>query len=453
MAITTRTYDVRGGSGYWNSNDVLNTLQTAFADVGFHAAAQTGTILTFTNTAGTTIASEKGKRYLVTQSATSGSGVYAVFDIFRNANTGAVQTVTLVRGGKNYAATNTITIDGTAIGGVTGTDNITVTVSTVSGSQGSATTWFDVDTGSPASWAVLCVNNDETKKLGQTYYSFYIPPNTTALSSPVVLYISAGAHFNPSTNVFNGVAGLDYYSTNVPNNTTAYRWAQTIARANTNPLRLITYQSSVDPNFVVFQFADVTNYGDLYRNPLIFSKYNNAIQPWSLNDCYTAGVYELARNQVVNTFDCGVYSYIMTSTMPKRQGEYGYASGQGNVNVRFLAGYYESLTGKRFNSAATTAITSTYPTIYQRPQMDLAHSTLDYNPVVTGLPINNVMLPVPYYIPSDFGITEVIGTNTIAFNDLISVGATTKWKVIQFANNISAPTYNSSIAFVAKTVD
>lgn len=452
MAVTVRSYDVRGGAGFWNSDDVLTTLQTAFSDLGFHAAAQTGTILTFTNTAGTTVASAKGKRYLVSQFSTNGSGVYSTWDIFRNANTGAIQSVTLVRGGKNYAATNTILIKGSQIGGVDTTDDITITVSTISSSQGSTSTWFDIDSASPASWAVLCVNNDETKKMGQTYYSFYIAPNTTAVATPVTLFISAGPGFQSATNVFNGITNLDFI-TNTPNNTTTHRWSQVISKSNAQPLRLYTYQSGIDPNFVVFQFADVAVYGDLYRNPLIFSKYNTATQPWSLDDCYTAGIYEIVRNQTVNTYDCGIYSYLQTSTIPKRQGEFGYCAAQGTVNTKFLAGYYESVHGKRFNVPTATVLISQFPTIYQRSLADLAHTSLEYNPVITGIPINNVMVPVPYYMPADFGITEIIGTNNVGYNDEVSVGATTKWKVIQYANNLNVQTYNSSVCMVMKTVD
>lgn len=454
MAVTVRTYDVRGGVGFWNSDDVLTTLQTALADVGFHAAAQTGTILTFTNSAGTTIVSEKGKRYLVNQSSTSGTGVYCTFDIFRNAHTGAIASVTLVNGGKNYAASNTVTIQGSKIGGVNGTDDLVITVSTVSGSQGSATTWYDVDTAAPATWAVACVNMDETKKMGQTYYSFYIPGNTTSVAAPVTLYINNGPGFQSSTNVFNGVNGLDFFSANTVTSTTNHRWSQVISKSNANPLRLITYQSGVDTNFVVFQFADVTNYGDLYRNPFILSKYNSATQPWSLDDCFTGGIYEIIRNQAFNTFDAALSSIIYTNTMPKRQAEYGYAAiNSGTYGVRYNIGHWESLHGKRFGPGATTATLSQWPSIYQRSLMDLTHTTLEYNPVITGLPINNTFLPVPYFMPNDFGLTEVLGTNTVAFNDLISVGATTKWKVIQYANNISVATYNSSMAFVAKTVN
>lgn len=445
MAVTVRTYDI---SANWGPDTILDVLQTALADVGYHAAAQTGTILTFTNTSGTTIPSAAFKRYLVTQSATSGSGQYCTFDVLRS-NTGAVSAVTLVNGGQNYAGTNTITIAGADIGGTTPTDNITVTVSTVSGSQGTTSTWYDKDTATPYTWGVCCVNNDITKKMGQTYYSFHIP-SFTAPTQLITLYVRSGAGFQSTTNVFNGVSGLDYFSTNVPNSTTQQGFSQVIAKSNTSPLRLTTYQSGIDPSFVVFQFSDTVKYGDLYRYPFFLSKYNTATQPWSLDDCFTGGIYEISKSQVSSTVDANITTQVATAVMGKRQGEWGYGNLQGTyANFRGLIGYYESIHGKRYNTGANQL----YPGIYQRTTIDLTQTSLEYNPVITGIPICNVMVPVPYYIPADFGVTEIIGTNTISYTDLVSVGATTKWKVLQYANNLTLATYNSSIAFVAKTVD
>jgi hypothetical protein len=60
------------------------------------------------------------------------------------------------------------------------------------------------------------------------------------------------------------------------------------------------------------------------------------------------------------------------------------------------------------------------------------------------------MVPVPYYIPADFGITEVLGTNSVDYEDTITSGGNT-YRVIQYANNQALPTYNSSITFVAQT--
>jgi hypothetical protein len=460
MAITRREYNL---SAYWNSNNLLDVMQSALADVGFHAPTQTGSILTFTNTAGTVIAGQVGRRYLVKQSATNGSGLYATFDVLRNSTTGAVAAVTLVRGGKNYVANNTITIAGADIGGVTPTDNITVTVSTVSGAQGSTTTWFDKDTAAPYAWGVCCVDNNEAKKLGQTFYSFHVPANPTFNPS---IFIRAGAGFQSTTNVFLGVTALDWFSVNTPNNTTQQHFSQVIARSNSTPLRLVTYQSGVDSNFVVFQFSDVQKYGDVFRDPFILSKYNSATQPWDLDDCFTGGIYSLGKINQSSTSDCQVYSTIALAPLGKRQAEFGYASPtQGTYAVyRGLFGIYESVYGRRLSGLSLFA-----QGIYNRTLHDGNHDSLEYNPVITGIPICNAMVPVPLYMPADFGVTEVIGTNTIAHRDLIKVGSTTEWRVIQYANNqeavaipfatqvsVKLPSltpYMTSIAFVAKVTD
>lgn len=450
MAVTVRTYSVNSGNPFWNTNDVMDTLQTALSDVGYHSAAQTGTILTFTSSAGTTLAAQKGKRYLVRQFSTSGSGQYATFDIVRNVATGAIGTVTLVNGGIGYAGTNTLLIKGSTIGGVDTTDDVTITVSTVSGSQGSASTWYAKDSTTPYSWGVCCVTIDQTKKMGQTYYAFAMSALTAASVSPT-LYIRSGPGFQSTTNVFNGVSSLDFVTAATPNSTTQCHLAQVIATSTSTPLTLTTYQSGVDTDFVVFQFSETSTYGNLYRWPFILSNYNTATQPWSLDDCYTGGVYQINKTQASSGTDSAIFSMLSGTTMAKRQGEWGYLGGQGVYSAATgLAGNYESVFGNRFAATAS----KTLPVIYQRTKNDLIHTdAADYNPVITGIPINNLMVPCPYFLPNDFGITEVVGTNSIEYGDLVSVGATTKWKILQYASNQNAITNNSAIAFVAKTVN
>lgn len=444
MAITKREYDI---AAFWNSNTVLDVLQTALAEVGFHAPAQTGTILTFTNTAGTTLSGAIGRRFLVKQSATSGSGVNCTFDVLRN-STGAISTVTLVRGGKNYANTNTITIPGANIGGTTPTDNITITVSTVSGSQGSTTTYYDKDTATPYTFGVCCVNNDEAKKMGQTFYSFHIAADP---SLNPTLSIKSGAGFQSTTNVFTGVANLDFINSAPTNSSPVV--AQVFARSNTTPIRLITFQSAIDPNFVVFQFCDVLEYGDIFRDPFVLSKYNTATQPWDLDDCFTGAVYGISYSPSSNTVESNIGFSTTGLALPKRCGEWGYAGyAVGGTGARSITGIYESIFGRRL-LGGSTSITTSFPVIYQRTVMDLATSSLKYNPVITGIPIVHTMVPVPYFIPADFGITEVIGTNTISHKHVVAVGATQQWRVIQFGNNVNATTFNSAIAFVGKIVD
>jgi hypothetical protein len=442
MAVTVRNYTITGS---WNTSNVLTTLETALADVGYHAPVISGSVLTFTNTAGTTIATKKNERYLVKQSATSGVGRYSTWDISRS-NTGAVAAVTLVNGGENYLAANTITIAGADIGGTTPTDNITVTVSTVAAAQGSTTTYFDKDTASPFTWGVCCVNNDVTKELGQTFYAFSMAAIVTTANQPI-LYIRAGGGFQSTTNVFLGVASLDFVTANAVNSITQQNFSQVIATSNTVPLTLTTYQSGIDSNFVVFQFSESGRYGKIVRNPFFLSKYDQtATQPWDLDSCFTGGIYEIAKTMVANTSDAQIAIQTPTAPMAKRQGEWGYGALQGTfANGRFLIGLYESNWGKRYLGANTTV-----PSIYERTRNDLTQIGLEYNPVITNLPICNTMVPVPYYIPADFGITEVLGTNSVDYEDTITSGGNT-YRVIQYANNQALPTYNSSITFVAQT--
>lgn len=454
MAVTVRTYQVNSGLPLWNSNHVLDTLQTALADLGYHAGAQTGTILTFTNTVGTTIAAERGKRYLVKQFSTSGSGQYAVFDILRNSSTGAVGTVTLVNGGINYVNANTLLIKGSQIGGVDTTDDLTITVSTVSGSQGTTSTWYDADTASPYTWGVCCVNIDQTKRMGQTFYSFYMAPLTAPTQSPV-LYIRSYPSWQSTTNVCNGVSGLDFFSTNAPTTTTQQAFSQVIASSNAVPLTLKVYQSGIDNKFAVFQFSETSNYGALYRWPFFLSAYTaTATQPWSLDDCFTGGIYHIIKSQASSTYDANIAIQLAGATMGKRQGEWGYHGIQTTfAGLQSINGTYESIYGRRIVGTLTTNVPVNFPVIYQRTNNDLIHFGVEYNPVITGIPICHTMVPCPYFIPADFGITEIVGTNSLEYGDLVSVGATTKWTVLQFANNQSVATYNGAIAFVAKTVD
>ena len=279
--------------------------------------------------------------------------------------------------------------------------------------------------------------------MGQTYYSFYTPANPTI--NPT-LYIKSGAGFQSTTNVFTGVSTLDFIN-NAPTSSNAVL-SLVISKTNRTPIRLITYQSGIGSNFVVFQFSDVGKYGDVFRDPFVLSKYDTATQPWDLNDCFTGAVYNIGR-VAVSGLESLIQITSLLGNLPKRGGEWGY-TGWSTTAVRTITANYESVFGKR---RTTSTANTVYPVIYQRTILDLVHEPLEYNPVITGIPICHTMIPVPYYMPDDFGITEVVGTNTIAFRDIIDVGATTEWRVLQYGNNLSNVTYNSSMAFVAKITD
>ena len=88
-----------------------------------------GQITTFTNTTNT-IGSETFAAYTEVSGSSSASGSGATFTISRDGS-GGISSVTLVSDGNNYAVGETITILGSNVGGSDGSDDITITVQTV----------------------------------------------------------------------------------------------------------------------------------------------------------------------------------------------------------------------------------------------------------------------------------------------------------------------------------
>jgi hypothetical protein len=91
-----------------------------------------GIITSIGITSTTTLVGEANNSYSGV-SATGGSGIDADFSVFRNGS-GAVIEVNITSGGYDYNVGDILTIDGVDVGGSSGTDDITITVSTVVGS-------------------------------------------------------------------------------------------------------------------------------------------------------------------------------------------------------------------------------------------------------------------------------------------------------------------------------
>ena len=87
-----------------------------------------GKILTFTNSAGTTLLNRADRIYNGVDT-TSATGEGATFRVTRDSS-GVVDSVTVLEGGYGYAAGDLVTIPGNKIGGVIIADDITVTVGT-----------------------------------------------------------------------------------------------------------------------------------------------------------------------------------------------------------------------------------------------------------------------------------------------------------------------------------
>jgi hypothetical protein len=80
--------------------------------------------------AGTTLSGEANATYSGVASTSSGAGTGATFDVTRDGS-GDIATITAVTLGSGYTINEVLTIDGANIGGASGTDNVTLTLSAV----------------------------------------------------------------------------------------------------------------------------------------------------------------------------------------------------------------------------------------------------------------------------------------------------------------------------------
>lgn len=115
--------------------DVASAITISAQPANATAYTPAGSITNYTVSAGTTILGQANQTYTAV-SVDNGS---ATFTVVRGAN-GAVSSVSIVGVGFGYSANNTLTIDGADIGGVSTTDDLVVTVTTV----GTAAATFSV---------------------------------------------------------------------------------------------------------------------------------------------------------------------------------------------------------------------------------------------------------------------------------------------------------------------
>jgi hypothetical protein len=127
--------------------DVASAISISAQPANQSTYTPAGGILTFTEGAGTTLAGEADETYTAV-AVTGGTGNDdATFTVVRD-GTGAISSVTLVAAGSDYTAADTLTIDGADIGGVTTTDDLTITVDTVATAAATFTITAASDSGS-----------------------------------------------------------------------------------------------------------------------------------------------------------------------------------------------------------------------------------------------------------------------------------------------------------------
>ena len=318
--------------------------------------------------------------------------------------------------------------------GFQGTGNVTFKAS-----KDSSTPWFYYDNfTAPQSYAfgVIKIKNS-VDRLGSTFWAVYAGLQTT-YGQGLTFYMRPMTGFNPATASAQGVANLDWLTAAVT--TVASHHLQMIISSSWYvPMTLKVRQSAIDTNFATFSFYEDNN----NRNPFFMSKFNNSLQPWSLNDVFLGGVYEVFPTPVLNTNDVSI-NFRTRLSVPKRQAEAGY----GNYNLAALSytnTYFRSTTGNRI--VATPISSYDNLNLYSRQTGDIQTDVVTTTPVYKNVPICPSFVPVPYYLPADFVLIEIPWANP-AIRDTVTVSGSEIYTIIQLATN---PVSYTALALAART--
>jgi hypothetical protein len=363
-----------------------------------------------------------------------------ITNVASNANIYVGGTVELTGGTPTWDESNGRVM----VASITGTGPYTVTLRneentfkgfTTSGSitfrvaSGTDVNWFEVDTiTAPQTycWAVAKIKNAANKKLGDTFWLFYVG-YATGFYNNLILSIRPLTGFNPLSNNAHGVGGLDWIGATAATTVTSMHYIQTVASSSFVPHKLRTRQSGIDPDFATFSFFE----GNNNKNPFFISKYNTGTQPWDLNEVFLGGVTEVLQTPLFNTSDAGIL-FRTRLNVPKRMAEAGY----GNYNFAVAGGYtntyFRSTTGNRIQATPVAAYDDV--ALYSRQFGDIQTSLTTQYPVYSSIPVNPHFMPVPYYLPNDFVLVELPWLNP-AIGDTITVSESEVYTIVQVATN------------------
>lgn len=304
---------------------------------------------------------------------------------------------------------------------------------------------------------------------------------------------------------------------------TQYDYA-TGSNANTYPLKVQVWKANTndpqDPNFHVLQFVQNINGDDISQLSLYFHKgtvIGNGI--WDLDHVWQGGFTSFSPNWYASTEETikfetnmakghgGTQEDLNTSNALRRCAEYGYFRDSNStsdnmsiqtyyssnlynnntqsttikpyfrdnsydkstisdfggdnplVNIEYGGGLAGRETGGKWdygNSIGTyVANKNDMPTLTEMP------AAANYYKPLKGLPIQNCLAPVPYYLPDDyvvipFNVTP--GATTFHTGDAIEVSASEIYKIIEVSYTVNSTTYDGiasnsckGIAFCART--
>ena len=243
---------------------------------------------------------------------------------------------------------------------------------------------------------------------------------------------------------------------------------------NAFSLDLITYQSGIDPNCVVFSFKQPNLSSlDLQDNnfgTFMLHHYNSTL--WDYDHVMLVGLtqFDCSNDDVVfRSFLGGNTNSTSSTTNPcQRSAEIPYLIQDGSltdgnndtdgfVETRYTSSIaapgkgHDRTSIRAYTQISNDTVLNENITGSQRYN-GIRPSSMDFNAVIKGLPINAMLAPVPYYLPDDFAMIafkiETPDAN-IQQGDTITVSASEVYTVI--TGTYRQTSYTSGILFCART--
>lgn len=399
---------------------------------------------------------------------------------------GRVAGIQIYSKGSGWGANETLTIPGSAIGGVDVTNDILVGVNSATTAQqnafngvcdvittnyGSGSTMYQKN--SFGNFAVLKNVNDANKTFGTTFYGFGLDTNNYRMyinSGPMWISLNRrGTNANYANGTYDygfygGDRGLDYQesynyiSTNDTNFTYCDYASSSTPTAYPLSIRLYKAQSPQDTNFAIIQFTQTINNVIVpFATFSIHRGSNFGSNVWDLNHVWNGGItfYNTGTRNVSMNYQCPGYTYYYygsdgqqtENVAPRslgREANYGYLRNTTYSSVPTTV--YESNidTTNSFADGYGRVVTyyrnSTYDG-YQSSQTSLNYadrnktvsSSANYYKPIKGIPISNHLMPCPYYLPDDYIMLQVAtspGLTAFRPGDTITVSPSEIYEIV-----------------------
>ncbi len=442
--------------------------------------------------------SYSNKHYYKYTVPASGSRSELKLRIYRNTygtNAGRPSAIMICSEATGWSDNEVFTIPGTAIGGASPANDIVFganTDETSSGAGDGKPSILTTNLGSGANmfqkhpdgyYGVLRLENDASKKFGVTYWGFALHTDNyriTLKSGSDWSYLNRlGKHYiyNSSTQGYFGAMrgdmGLDYQSgNNYLNRVHSYETYHNYATTNTPTnyalkIRYFKANAPQDTNFAVIQFIQTINSIDYAYFTFSLPKgssYGGNVwdydQVWSGTYCHYSTYWEaqgfgsnkgkyIEMRYITPGYDygnSGPHAEPASGSALTREANYGYMRTtvgdfvgstiyNSNIDTHNQPSNNEVYT--YFRSANYDKVTNS--TLYR--EQNVANRTksvgVDYYKPIKGLPINNQLVPCPYYLPDDFVMIQAEvspGATNFLPGDTVTISGSEVYTIITADN-------------------